>query len=201
MSATVLRLKSCSEKSRKRGETLASSMKNAKFVIDSNSFIDPFKRYYSMSHFPSYWAWFEGCLTGSSREIVIPEVVYKELSGSGDQLSIWLANQIRPFVFKGYETDPQYLTQYGKIMNYLQTCGYYQTPAIANWSQDWKADPKLIAMAAAYGWQIITFEQSAGQLSAKCPMKKEPKIPDVANAMGVRCISLFQIEDRYQLSV
>ncbi|GAF37850.1 hypothetical protein JCM14108_2930 [Lentilactobacillus farraginis DSM 18382 = JCM 14108] len=56
-------------------------------------------------------------------------------------------------------------------------------------------------MAAAYGWQIITFEQSAGQLSRKNPMKKEPKIPDVADAMGVNCISLFQIEDRYQLSV
>ena len=86
-------------------------------------------------------------------------------------------------------------------MNYLQTCGYYRTAAIANWSQKWKADPKLIAIAAAYGWQIITFEQPAGQLSAKNPMKKEPKIPDVASVMGVGCISLFQIEDRYQLSV
>lgn len=56
-------------------------------------------------------------------------------------------------------------------------------------------------MAAAYGWKIITFEQPAGQLSAKNPMKKEPKIPDVASVMGVGCISLFQIEDRYQLSV
>lgn len=201
MSAIVLHLKSYWEKLRKRGEILASSTNNAKFVIDSNSFIAPFKQYYSMSHFPSYWAWIEGCLTGTSREIVIPEVVYKELSGSGDQLSEWIANRIQPCVFKGYEADYQYLTQYGKIMNYLQTCGYYRTAAIANWSQDWKADPKLIAMAAAYGWQIITFEQPAGQLSAKNPMKKEPKIPNVASVMGVGCISLFQIEDRYQLSV
>ncbi|WP_237745826.1 DUF4411 family protein [Lentilactobacillus farraginis] len=127
--------------------------------------------------------------------------VYKELFGSKDQLSKWVADRIQPVVFKGYENDARYLEQYAKIMNYLQNCGYYQTPAIANWSQDWKADPKLIAMAAAYGWQIITFEQSAGQLSRKNPMKKEPKIPDVADAMGVNCISLFQIEDRYQLSV
>lgn len=52
---------------------------NAKFVIDTNSFIEPFRQYYSMSHFPSYWAWLEDRIAGDSREIIVPEVVYQEL--------------------------------------------------------------------------------------------------------------------------
>jgi hypothetical protein len=173
----------------------------SKFVIDSNSFVEPSRLYYSMSRFPSYWAWIEGCITGASKYIIIPGVVYDELSGSNDNLSQWLESTIKPFVFRSYETNPTYLTQYGKIMNYLQNCGYYGNAAIANWSQEWKADPKLIAMAATYDWKIITREQPAGYLSTKNRSNKEPKIPDVASAMGVECVSLFEVEEALKLSI
>ncbi|WP_338231053.1 DUF4411 family protein [Companilactobacillus muriivasis] len=174
---------------------------DAKYVIDSNSFIEPFKRYYSMEHFPSYWAWMEKCLTENDSEIVVPNVVYNELRNSKDRLATWIASYVKPVVFKGYENDPAYFVEYGRIMNYLQDCGFYQRPAIENWSQDWKADPKLIAIASTYNLKIITFEQPAGHLDRRNPMKKEPKIPDVADYMGVSCVSLFQVEDELQLSI
>lgn len=174
---------------------------NAKYIIDSNSFIEPFKRYYSMENFPSYWLWMEKCLTEKASEIIVPNVVFNELKDSKDRLATWIAENIKPVVFKGYENDPAYFVEYGKIMNYLQNCGFYQRPAIENWSQDWKADPKLIAIAAAYNLKIITFEQPSGHLDKRNPMKKEPKIPDVADYMGVSCVSLFQVEDELQLSI
>ena len=91
--------------------------------------------------------------------------------------------------------------KYRKIMNYLQKWGFYQRPAIENWSQDWKVDPKLITIAGAYNLKIIIFEQTAGHLDKRNPMKKEPKIPDVADYMGVSCVSLFQVEDELQLLI
>lgn len=174
---------------------------HARYVIDSNSFIEPFKRYYSMEHFPSYWEWMKQCLLDNSSEIVVPEVVFNELKNSKDKLATWISSYVEPVVFKEYGNDPAYFVEYGKIMNYLQDCGFYQRPAIDNWSQDWKADPKLIAIAAAYNLKIITFEQPAGHLDRRNPMKKEPKIPDIADYMGVSCVSLFQVEDELKLLI
>lgn len=112
-----------------------------------------------------------------------------------------MAQRIQPVVFKDYEKDTRFWENYAEIMRYLNDSGYYLPPSIENWSHDEKADPKLIAMAATYNLQVITFELPTGHLNKNNPMKKEPKIPDVANAMNVGCISLFGIEDRYHLHI
>jgi hypothetical protein len=48
------------------------------------------------------------------------------------------------------------------------------------------ADPVVVAMAAAHGIPVVTYETLAKQNAA-------PKIPNVCNAMGIKCVSLVDV--------
>lgn len=170
-----------------------------KYLLDANTFIRPYRSFYKMERFPSYWKWLE-----KQREsgIVLPRVVYNELTKKGqDPLSQWVIANFQALIFDDYENNPQYVMNYRQVIQFIATSGYYKDPGVQNWMDLTKADPQLIAIAMTYGWQIVTFEQSAGHLDKRNPTSKEPKIPDVADHFGVKCVDLFNMEDSYQLVI
>ena len=67
-------------------------------------------------------------------------------------------------------------------------------PHTASGSRKTKADPWLIAAAMVKNAIVVTNEQAVHPIPNN-PLKKEPKIPDVAEAMGVRSINLREFYD------
>lgn len=168
------------------------NIKNGKYLLDSNSFIAPSRNYYKLERMPAYWNWLT---THQGDHLVLPKIVYDELASGDDDLGQWVKSNLNGIVFNEYEQSPEFWGMYKEVIRFIKNSGYYREPGVSNWMQAAKADPKIIAIAQVYNLQIVTFEQSAGNLSVKNPVKKEPKIPDVANHFGVECIDLFKLEE------
>ncbi|WP_354631243.1 DUF4411 family protein [Levilactobacillus brevis] len=180
---------------------MTSNNDSKNFIIDSNSFIAPFRNYYHMDNFPGYWSWLHEQLTSPKKQLLLPKIVYDELASSQDSLAAWIKRDADQYIFKDYQNEPKMWQHFGEVMTYIQNCGFYKDVSIANWSQTGKADPQLIAIAMTYNCDIVTLEQSAGNLSTRNPMKHEPKIPDVVTAMGVKCVDLNTIEQKFKLII
>ena len=83
-----------------------------KYLLDANTFIRPYRSFYKMERFPSYWKWLE-----KQREsgIVLPRVVYNELTKKGqDPLSQWVIANFQALIFDDYENNLD-----GDIWNYF----------------------------------------------------------------------------------
>lgn len=174
---------------------------NDAYILDSNSFIAPFRNYYSMEHFPSYWNWLKDSFSTNPKNLILPKIVYDELTTkSDDELSEWVKSNLQPYVYdESHDTD-MWLT-FQKVLNFIQTSGYYIKPGVDDWLKEGKADPQLVALAVAHKWKVVTFEESAGVLNKNTPMKKEPKIPDICDHFGVECVNLYLIEEKLQLVI
>lgn len=157
-----------------------------KFLIDSNSFITPYKQYYAFDLIPTYWNEVSKC-TGSGRLILL-DMVKAEINKGSDALTNWL-NKQTGFVICSHIL-PAIINKYQDVLQYIQTCGLYKPQALQAWANADIADPWMIAAAAVNNYTIITAEVPSGGLSIKNP-NKYAKIPDVANAFGVKTDNLY----------
>lgn len=157
-----------------------------KFLIDSNSFITPYRQYYAFDLLPSYWKEISKC-TDLGRLILL-DIVKNEVDKGEDDLADWLCKQERFIVCN--HISPEIVGKYQEILQYIQTCGLYKEQALQMWANGDVADPWLIAAAAVNNYTIITSEVSSGGLSIKNP-NKYAKIPDVAKAFGVKTNNLY----------
>lgn len=157
-----------------------------KFLIDSNTFMTPYRQYYAFDLIPTYWDKLSKC-TESGR-LVLLDMVKAEIDKGEDDLSDWIGNQT------GFEicnhVTPKIISKYQEVLQYVQSCGLYKEQALQAWAPGHIADPWLIAAAAVNNYTIITAEVPSGGLSPKTP-NKSAKIPDVANAFGIRTNNLF----------
>lgn len=157
------------------------------FLLDSNTFITPYRLYYSFDFAPGYWQQLATSLQLDN--VVVLDVVFKEVSKMEDELSTWIKN-LNNFKPRSTRTS-SILVNYGKVLNYVQSCGLYKDEALRNWSQEYIADPWLIAVAMDLNATIITEETPVGSgLSTKNP-SRNAKLPDVAKNFGVKCKNLF----------
>ncbi len=156
------------------------------FLFDTNSFITPFKSYYSFEFAPGFWR----CIEDEMRRghIVVLDKVHSELTEGEDDLSQW-AESLNPSNIIEHR-QPAIITNYRKIINYIQNAGYYNDRALAEWSDSKVADAWLIACALAFDYTVITFEGSSGGLSTSSP-SSHPKIPDVCRHFDCKCGDLF----------
>lgn len=157
-----------------------------KFLVDSNSFMTPFRFYYAFDLIPSYWKELSNPLI--SKYLVVLDMVKDEIDTGQDDLSRWLDGienlQICPHV------TPEIITNYQEVLQYIVNCGFYKESALHTWAPGHIADPWLIAAASVHGYTIVTEEVKSGGLSKKTP-NKNAKIPDVAAAFGVRTRNLY----------
>ena len=157
-----------------------------KFLLDSNSFITPYRQYYAFDLVPSYWQ--ELSKPFNLQRLVLLDVVKDEINASKDELTEWLNKQTKIVIYN--HKSEEIVNKYQEVMQYVQTCGFYTERALRNWSLMSVADPWLVAVAAVNHYTIITSEVPAGSLSIKNPTGN-PKIPDVAKKFGVKTNNLF----------
>lgn len=162
-------------------------MVEEKFLIDSSSFMTPYRFYYAFDLVPSYWE--ELSRYAETGRIVLLDMVKDEIERGKDLLTDWIHGNEEKLIICNH-VNAEIIGTYQKIIQYVQSCGYYNDKALNKWSQVDVADPWLIAASVANGYTLITNEVSAGTLSTKTP-SRNAKIPDVANAFGVKAKPLF----------
>lgn len=87
-----------------------------------------------------------------------------------------------------------YALEWTQILTHIQSCGNYKDSALSSdrgWGSDRIADAWIIAIAKKDDLTIVTDEKKNPNLSGKNP-SKSAKIPDVCEALGVRCITMNQ---------
>ncbi len=161
------------------------------FLIDSNSLITPYKQYYAFDLVPSFWDKLREAF--KTERIIVLDIVWNELEKGGDedQLFSWLKDN-RSSVSICSHKNENIINNYAKVINYLQASGLYLRSAMNEWASNDKADPWLIATAMSFNYVVVSEEGKSGGLSKK-QKNKQAKIPDVAEAMGVRVIPLFEM--------
>lgn len=168
---------------------------NNKFLIDSNSFISPYRQFYACDIVHSYWKELSKHI--EKKEIVLLDMVRSELEEGGDALLDWISK--RDFEICNHATK-EVIDNYGTVMSYVKNCGYYNDKGFNSWAQIEVADPWLIAAAMAYGYTIVTFEIGSGNLNVKVKMGRV-KIPDVATHFDVECVDLYEMMRRLKISL
>ena len=167
------------------------------FLLDSDIFIKSHRQYHPFAYqeFHAFWKWLEKMV--STGEVQMLDSVYKELTrkdsnGKSDKLALWVEAIFSESLVKAKTNE--ILSAYAQVQDYLVTCGCYRPRSYALWEPEDKADPWLIAAAKVLHATIVTEEQAANPPSSQ-PPGKEPKLPDVANALGVPTMNLRTFYD------
>jgi predicted nucleic acid-binding protein len=151
----------------------------ARFVLDTNAFIEAYRRYYAFDICPGYWAVLIAHHGGG--RLCSIDRVRSELLALTDQLSQW-AQRLPGAFFEG-TGDQTVVTWFSNIMAWVQAQAQYFSAAKAAFAAG--ADGWLIAYAKTQGLIVVTNEQPAPA------SKRQVKIPDVCNAFGVNYIETF----------
>lgn len=163
-------------------------MSEEKFIIDTNSFIEPYNKYYSFDLAANFWEQLKYHFEAGN--IVLLDMVKDEISKGEDDLSEWL-NGINILKEIDHRTS-DIPFNYGRVLQAIQDNPIYKETALANWSQETVADAWLIATALTNNYTVITFEK--GQLTPNSKnVFKNAKIPDVAEDFGVKVADLYYL--------
>ena len=167
------------------------------FLLDSNVFIDSCRLHHPFGYkeFHPFWRWLERMTRNGKIQIldtVFKEITQKDSNGNRDELAEWAFNLIEDKQLS-HKTDKNG-AEYVRIQNYLVTCGLYREASYRQWEPETKADPWLIAAAMVENAIVVTNERAVHPMTNN-PLKKEPKIPDVADAMDVRTMNLRECYD------
>jgi hypothetical protein len=173
---------------------------NIKFIylLDSNSFITPYRQYYKFSIVPSFWEKLN--YFAEKKLIVSIKQVYEEIciknGKEKDELQKWIENKFKCEFIDTY-ADLEIINNYKLIMNYLQANNKEFTPkAITIWANNKTADAWIIATAMTdkNKYIIVSFEGNRDN-------KNNPKITTIAKVFGIKCINLFEIMEQLNFSI
>lgn len=166
------------------------------YLPDSNIFIDSYRVHHPFDYeeFHPFWHWLER-LAIKGRIAMVDSVYHELVKGKfeeRDQLGKWVESVFGPRLI-AHRQDP-YGRAYAEVQDYLVDSGLYTPRSRAYWERGSKADPWLIAVAQVADATIVTNE-TAVDISPGQQMSREPKIPNVAEALGVRTMNLRRFYD------
>lgn len=148
------------------------------YLLDSNVFIEAKRLHYGFDFCPAFWQW----LDMKARQGVVASVskVASELVGRGDELSDWIeARQDALFIQPSAGT----LAAFTRVSMWA-TSGTFRQEAVATFLD--VADCYLVAEALSGNHTVVTREKPDNAVS-------RIKIPNACVAMGVRCISPYDM--------
>lgn len=156
------------------------------YWFDSDSLITPSRTSHRFSRGTKLWDFLEQKalehMIGSPDIVLNLEIIHTDKS-KADALEKW-AKKLDGILF--LPPDDSVQTYYAQIVQAVNANPQYKVfetqPFLA------RADPWVIAYAKAYGGKVVTFEVSK-------PLQKKPKIPDVAESFGVKCLNLWDTLD------
>ncbi len=142
------------------------------YCLDTSSLIAAWDERYPLEHFPRFWDHMDGALDAG--RAIVHESVVDELMKRSTDLAKWLKRL--PHSIVPFETDIQIKSR--EILSRHPRLVMAHKTAFA-------ADPFVIATAALRGVKVVSEEGfgSAGK----------PKIPDVCQAEGPKCIRLLDL--------
>lgn len=149
------------------------------YLLDANVMIDAKRRYYPFDVCPAFWDWLD--LANQQGEIFSVEAVRTELTGRGDNLSTWI--DARPGLF--IQPDADVPVSLGALGAWTVGCGRFTDAAVATFFSS--ADFHLIGEGHAHSHVVVTNEVAAPDATARV------KIPDAAAAVGVACLTPFEM--------
>ncbi|WEV71915.1 DUF4411 family protein [Bifidobacterium sp. ESL0790] len=166
------------------------------FLLDSNIFIESHRLHHPFGYaeFHPFWKWLERL--NKAKRIIMLDSVYAELTKRDsrkhlDELGEWVEATFTPPL--SHHSD-EIGALYVQIQDYLQDCQLYTPESYAQWEPLDKADPWLIAAAMAENAIIVTNERAVHPtLNQK--LRREPKIPDVAEHFHVKTMTLREFFD------
>lgn len=158
------------------------------FLMDTNSFVEPYRLYYQFDIFPQYWDFIKEKIEDGS--ISILDKVRNEILApcKKDDLADWIAKIEVKNLIRHNEQEIIYV--YAQTMQNIKNDKRYKESAIEEWSRKDVADPWLIAAAKVYHLKGVTFESRNGNLNPINP-SKVAKIPDVAQSFNVQTLNLY----------
>lgn len=168
-----------------------------KFLIDANTLMTASRFFYAYDLVPSFWETFEYEIKAGN--IVLLDMVKAEIDKGQDELKQWVSEREDDFEICNH-VDAQIVPKYAEVMQYIQECGFYNEKGLNEWARNEVADPWLIAAAAAKGYKLITFEQSAGSLNVKNKSGRV-KIPDVAKHFDVEVHNLYHMMRQLKITI
>lgn len=145
------------------------------YRFDTSAFLNSWNRYYPPDLFPSLWERFDDLI--NSGNIIATEEVRIELERKDDGVYRWALGRRRMFI-PMYENIQQsarnILAQYPRLID--------------NRRNRSGADPFVIALAQTQmeDCAVVTYETRGNS-------QNRPYIPDVCDALGVRCISVREL--------
>ncbi len=145
-----------------------------KYSIDTSAILDGWRRYYPPDVFPALWNRLEQLV--EKGELAASEEVLIELEKRDDQVYGWAKKRkVRMFV-------PIDERQQREVLSVLS--GHEKL--VDTRKNRSAADPFVIALARVEGCAVVTGERATGS-------PDRPNIPDVCEALGVRCLSLLDL--------
>ena len=100
-------------------------MVEEKFLIDSNSFMTPYRQYYAFDLVPTYWKELSKCM--DTGKIVLLDMVKGEIDKWRDDLAEWVDKQTG-FIICNH-VNATIIGKYQEILQYVQNCGLYKEQA------------------------------------------------------------------------
>ena len=167
----------------------------AEYWLDTNSYIDPSRRFYAFDIAPSYWTAIEDQARSGivkSPRLVIDELLHNgtKPDGSRDELGEWVAARQE---LLAAEPTRSVQASFSEIADYVRAT--YQVVHVQTFLRG--ADPWVIAHARAEGGRVVTLE--VREPAAKTI--KRAKIPDVCDHFGIECLTPYEMLRRLKLSL
>lgn len=155
------------------------------YVLDANVFITSANNYYPLDIAPSFWRQLGDIMCDG--ETIIIDAVFNEVTCKDDGLSDWLKSNVPEDKIVECAYSENVVKQYKSILEWIKDDDKYSDAALSKWSDQRVADPWIIAVAAVKNAKIVTCEGKSGAISSIC---NNPKIPNIAEAFGVECITV-----------
>jgi hypothetical protein len=154
------------------------SLQSTIYCLDANVLIKAWESYYSPDLCPTYWDVLDDL--GAKGQLFVPSWVAEEIHRTDDDLSKWLMKSRIKVRQVSEEVTLKVREVFAKDKRHELL--------VDNTKQRSLADPWLIAHAMVENACVVSKESKS-----TAAHNKKVKIPDVCEAMGVRCIDDFRM--------
>jgi hypothetical protein len=157
----------------------------ATYLLDANVFIEAKRRYYAFDICPGFWdALIVHAENSTIKSIDRIKTIELQRGHVDDVLRNWANTSVsNDFFITSNEEDV--LLKYAEVMTWVENQPRFVPFAKAEFANS--VDGWLIAYAKAKELILVTLEERRPE------SKKKVKIPDVCDAIGVRCVDTFQM--------
>ena len=149
------------------------------YLLESNTFIEAKNGYYDFAVCPGFWDWI--LAKHAAGDVFSIEKIGQELTAGTDELAAWV---VRSGSSLFLAPDAATIEQMKRVTEWVMKQRYDEKSRAKFFS---KADPFLVAHAAAHGHTVITHETKVGDDSHKV------KVPNVCDAFGVKWMHSFSL--------